>query len=87
MGDTKRYHYQNSISQLGQFANGQCIKPKNGVCEILISPKWYVYISKPYHRVYSWTYKFSNGKVVYKILKWSTEVAEIKVKVEEVKNN
>jgi hypothetical protein len=71
--------------QLGQFAGGKCIKPKNGLCEIMISPNGYVYISKPYHRVHSGTYGFKDGKVVYTIQKGKTAIVEVKVKVQEVK--
>lgn len=84
-GNYQLFDLPNEGVQIGQFANGKCIKPKNGICEIMISPNGYIYISKPYHRVYGATYGFQNGKVVYTLQKWTTTVAEVKVQTEEVK--
>lgn len=72
----------NDVNQLNEFANGQCIKLKEGVCEILISKQGYIYVSKPYHRVYNAQYRFENGKVIYTITKGATTVAEISLVVE-----
>ena len=76
----------NDVNQLNDFANGQCIKQKEGVCEILISKQGYIYISKPYHRVYNAQCRFDNWKVIYTITKWETTIAEIKLEVDAPKS-
>ena len=83
---TKHTHTLIHLNQLNDFANGQCIKQKEGVCEILISKQGYIYISKPYHRVYNAQYRFDNWKVIYTITKWETTIAEIKLEVDAPKS-
>lgn len=74
----------NNAQQLGQFTNGTCVKPKEWVCEIMISPQWFIFVGKPYHRIYSADYWFQDGKVVYTIKKWNAAIVSIKTTVEPV---
>jgi hypothetical protein len=75
---------KNSI-QLWLFSNGYCIKPKQWVCEILVAQNGYMTVLKPYNRIFTADYGFKDGKVVYTLKKWKNSIAELQVKVEEVK--
>ncbi|HMY80233.1 MAG TPA: hypothetical protein PK048_00105 [Candidatus Absconditabacterales bacterium] len=74
-----------SVGLLGSYSDGFCIKPKGGICEILVGPTGLINVVQPYHRSYTAQYGFEGGRVLYTLKKGGTSIATIAVEVEGVK--
>jgi FG-GAP-like repeat len=69
----------------GSFAQGQCIAPQLGECEVYVSKQWDIWVDPAVRANYYGTYLWRNWHSVYQIMRDKTFVAEVNLVTKEIK--
>jgi hypothetical protein len=69
----------------GSFAQGQCIAPQLGECEVYVSRQWDIWVDPAVRANYYGTYLWRNGHSVYQIMRDKTFVAEVNLVTKDIK--
>lgn len=67
------------------FAQGQCIAPQLGECEVYVSKWWDIWVDPAVRSNYYGTYLWRDGHGVYQIMRDKTFVAEVNLVTKEIK--